>query len=229
MLVDCGMFQGSPEEVSRNRIPFAFEAGRARRAAAHARAPGPLRPHPGPGAGGLPRADLHHRRPRPTWPRSSCATRPSCRARLKPDGAASIRTRRLPPTPTCSPKRLRPRAPPKDDEALPERIRKAAAAGHDHDPGRALRRARRGPDRPPVPRRALRRDDRGRARRARHLPRRGAHPGLGHHRAAGHRRRRDHHGRLLRRPRAQPHPDRGRPHAAHPRRLRAGRVDLRQP
>jgi metallo-beta-lactamase family protein len=27
VLVDCGMFQGSPEEVSRNRIPFVFEAG----------------------------------------------------------------------------------------------------------------------------------------------------------------------------------------------------------
>ena len=27
ILVDCGMFQGSPEEVSRNRIPFAFEPG----------------------------------------------------------------------------------------------------------------------------------------------------------------------------------------------------------
>jgi len=27
VLVDCGMFQGSPEEVARNRIPFAFEAG----------------------------------------------------------------------------------------------------------------------------------------------------------------------------------------------------------
>jgi metallo-beta-lactamase family protein len=27
VLVDCGMFQGSPEEVSRNRIPFAFETG----------------------------------------------------------------------------------------------------------------------------------------------------------------------------------------------------------
>ena len=27
VLVDCGMFQGSPEEISRNRIPFAFEAG----------------------------------------------------------------------------------------------------------------------------------------------------------------------------------------------------------
>jgi metallo-beta-lactamase family protein len=27
VLVDCGMFQGSPEEVSRNRIPFAFEPG----------------------------------------------------------------------------------------------------------------------------------------------------------------------------------------------------------
>jgi metallo-beta-lactamase family protein len=25
LLVDCGMFQGSPEEVSRNRIPFAYE------------------------------------------------------------------------------------------------------------------------------------------------------------------------------------------------------------
>ncbi|HTE66021.1 MAG TPA: hypothetical protein VK736_07155, partial [Candidatus Binatia bacterium] len=24
VLVDCGMFQGSPEEVSRNRIPFAY-------------------------------------------------------------------------------------------------------------------------------------------------------------------------------------------------------------
>ena len=27
VLVDCGIFQGSPEEVSRNRIPFAFEPG----------------------------------------------------------------------------------------------------------------------------------------------------------------------------------------------------------
>ena len=25
VLVDCGMFQGSPEEVSRNRIPFEFD------------------------------------------------------------------------------------------------------------------------------------------------------------------------------------------------------------
>lgn len=27
VLVDCGMFQGSPEEVSRNRIPFVFDPG----------------------------------------------------------------------------------------------------------------------------------------------------------------------------------------------------------
>jgi metallo-beta-lactamase family protein len=27
VLVECGMFQGSPEEVSRNRIPFAFDPG----------------------------------------------------------------------------------------------------------------------------------------------------------------------------------------------------------
>ncbi|MEO6577529.1 MAG: MBL fold metallo-hydrolase [Candidatus Limnocylindria bacterium] len=27
VLVDCGMFQGSPEEVARNRMPFAFEPG----------------------------------------------------------------------------------------------------------------------------------------------------------------------------------------------------------
>ncbi|HET6380098.1 MAG TPA: MBL fold metallo-hydrolase [candidate division Zixibacteria bacterium] len=27
VLVDCGMFQGSPDEVSRNRMPFAFEPG----------------------------------------------------------------------------------------------------------------------------------------------------------------------------------------------------------
>ena len=27
VLVDCGMFQGSPEEVSRNRIPFEFDPG----------------------------------------------------------------------------------------------------------------------------------------------------------------------------------------------------------
>ena len=26
VLVDCGMFQGSPEEIARNRLPFAFEA-----------------------------------------------------------------------------------------------------------------------------------------------------------------------------------------------------------
>ena len=28
VLVDCGMFQGSPEEVSRNRVPFAFDAAK---------------------------------------------------------------------------------------------------------------------------------------------------------------------------------------------------------
>lgn len=27
VLVDCGMFQGSPEEIARNRVPFAFEPG----------------------------------------------------------------------------------------------------------------------------------------------------------------------------------------------------------
>ncbi len=27
ILVDCGMFQGSPEETERNRMPFAFEPG----------------------------------------------------------------------------------------------------------------------------------------------------------------------------------------------------------
>ncbi len=27
VLVDCGMFQGSPEEVERNHLPFAFEIG----------------------------------------------------------------------------------------------------------------------------------------------------------------------------------------------------------
>jgi len=27
VLVDCGMFQGSPEEIARNRIPFAFDPG----------------------------------------------------------------------------------------------------------------------------------------------------------------------------------------------------------
>lgn len=27
VLVDCGMFQGSPDEVARNRIPFAYDAG----------------------------------------------------------------------------------------------------------------------------------------------------------------------------------------------------------
>ncbi|MEO6207151.1 MAG: MBL fold metallo-hydrolase, partial [Candidatus Limnocylindrales bacterium] len=27
VLIDCGMFQGSPNESIRNRIPFAFEPG----------------------------------------------------------------------------------------------------------------------------------------------------------------------------------------------------------
>ena len=60
VLVDCGMFQGSPEEVSRNRIPVRLRGGHARRAAADPRAPRPLRPHTGPGQGGLPRTDLRH-------------------------------------------------------------------------------------------------------------------------------------------------------------------------
>ena len=27
IVVDCGFFQGSPNEVARNRMPFAYEAG----------------------------------------------------------------------------------------------------------------------------------------------------------------------------------------------------------
>ena len=134
---------------SRNRIPFAFEAGERRRAAADPRAPRPLRPHSGPGRQGR----LHgpivatsgHRR---TSPRSCCATRPSCRTRPSTAGAASTPTRRPRTTPSWQSEEAAAGAPPKDDEALPERIcAQAAPAGHDHDPGRALRRARRG-DRP---------------------------------------------------------------------------------
>ena len=61
VLIDCGMFQGSPNESIRNRIPFAFDAGRARRRAADPRPPRPLRAPAAAGQGRLPRPDPRDR------------------------------------------------------------------------------------------------------------------------------------------------------------------------
>ena len=62
VLIDCGMFQGSPNESIRNRIPFAFDPARARRRAPDPRPPRPLRAAAAAGQGRLPRPDPRHRR-----------------------------------------------------------------------------------------------------------------------------------------------------------------------
>ena len=126
----------------------------------------------------------------PTCPRSCCATPPSCRRRQRPMASQA---------PGGGGRRWRRAAVGGGRGRGGAGRRRGIAGAHPqgparrphHDPGRALRRTRCRPDRPPVPRRALRGDDGGRARHARHLPRRGAHPWLGHHRAAGNGWRRD--------------------------------------
>ena len=104
VLVDCGMFQGSPEEVSRNRIPFAFDAGELDALMlTHAhldhcgRIPALVRAgYHGPIISTAATSDLAE---------IVCVMLPSCRAKPKRGGAASIRTRQLPATPTCRRKR----------------------------------------------------------------------------------------------------------------------------
>ena len=103
-----------------------------------------------------------------------------------------------------------------------------AARGQDRAPPAALRRARRQARHVADARMRLRRCRPGDRRGDGHLPRCRSHPRLGDHRAARQRRRDAAHDRLLGRSRPQRHADHARPDAARPRRLRAGRVDLRQ-
>ncbi len=59
VLVDCGMFQGSPNESVRNRIPFGFDPAEPRRRRADPRPSRPLRPAAAPRQGGLRAAPIH--------------------------------------------------------------------------------------------------------------------------------------------------------------------------
>ena len=122
VLVDCGMFRGSPEEVSRNRIPFL--RGRAGRAAADPCAPGPLRARPG-----LVRAGYHG----PIFATSATADLSEivlrdagCRRRQARRSQAPRGGRRWRRAAVGG---GRGRGGAADDEALPERIRKAPPEG----------------------------------------------------------------------------------------------------
>ena len=195
VLVDCGMFQGSPQEVERNQMPFAFDPADARRAAADPRPSRPLRPDPGAHARRASADRSTPREPPSTSPTSSCATRPSSRSSSRTDGTSGRRAR-----PSA---RRRGRAEQADaetqseavaqetdDASLPERLRHAPPEGKtvlreplydEHDVERAMEQMR-GCD--------YGDEVAGHRRRHRRLPRRRPHPRLGHHRAARDRRRR---------------------------------------
>ena len=128
VLVDCGMFQGSPEEVSRNRIPFAFEAGELDALLlthAHLDHCGRIP--------ALVRAGYHG----PIFTTSATADLSEIvlRDAAKLQGEAEARWRRKHPEQAAAAdadlqsEEAAAEAPPKDDEALPERIRTAPPQG----------------------------------------------------------------------------------------------------
>ena len=108
VLIDCGMFQGSPNESVRNRIPFAFDPSDARRGPADPRPPRPLRPAAAARQGRLRAGRSTPRRRRSSWRRSCCSTR-AASTRSSPSarraGRSATPTRSRPttarrPTPT---------------------------------------------------------------------------------------------------------------------------------
>ncbi len=128
VLVDCGMFQGSPEEVSRNRIPFAFEAGEVDALLlthAHLDHCGRIP--------ALVRAGYHG--PIVTTSATADLSEIVLRDAAKLQGEAEARWRRKHPEQAAATdadlqsEDAAAEAPPKDDEALPERIRTAAPQG----------------------------------------------------------------------------------------------------
>jgi metallo-beta-lactamase family protein len=128
VLVDCGMFQGAPEEVSRNRISFAFEAGELDALLlthAHLDHCGRIP--------ALVRAGYHG--PIFSTAATSDLAEIVLRDAAKLQGEAEARWRRKHPDQAAAADSGPPseeaaaEAPPKDDEALPERIRHAPPQG----------------------------------------------------------------------------------------------------
>ncbi len=149
VLVDCGMFQGSPEETARNRMPFAFDPQTIDALLlthAHLDHCGRI-----PALSGPDTADRSTpRAPRSTSRRSSCATRPSSRS-----SSPSAGTGTRPGRPSEAAAEVESEAVAdeveSDDETLPERLRHAPPEGRteirealydEHDVDRAIALAR---------------------------------------------------------------------------------------
>ena len=185
VLVDCGMFQGSPQEVERNFILFAFEPGtldalllthahldHCGRIPALTRAgyrPGRSTRHPG------------HRRPRRGRPARFGEAPGRVHEPMEPAPGQACRARSRPTR-----RRSRGRGPETDDPSFPERPSRTAR-GQDRDPPASLRRARRGAGNGAHARVRLRRRGPHHGRRHGRLPRRRLHPRVGDHRDAPHR------------------------------------------
>ena len=101
VLIDCGMFQGSPNESVRNRIPFAFEPRDARRGRPDPRPPRPLRPAAAARQGAAIAGRSTRRPGRSSWRRSCCST-PGTSTRSSPSarraGRSATPTRSRPTT-----------------------------------------------------------------------------------------------------------------------------------
>ena len=148
MLVDCGMFQGSPEEVSRNRIPFAFEAAELDALLlthAHLDHCGRI---PALVQGGLSRAD-----PSPP-PATADLAEIVLRDAAKLQEEAEARWRRKHPGRGGGARRRAARseadAPSRTTPQMPERIRAAQPQGMTMTRAALYDERGRGPDRPPV-------------------------------------------------------------------------------
>ena len=135
ILVDCGMFQGSPEEIERNRMPFAFDVATLDAVLlTHAHLDHCGR-DPGTRPRRLPRPDPRHERhgrPRRDRPARLGEAPGRVDASLEPPPCRAGRRRR-----PLSSSRRQATDVETDDETLPERLRDAPARGH--EPRRASR------------------------------------------------------------------------------------------
>ena len=91
ILIDCGMFQGSPNESIRNRVPVRVRPAQARRRPADPRASRPLRPPPAAGQGRLSRRRSTPRPARSSWPGWSFST-PASSTRSSPSARRAGRS-----------------------------------------------------------------------------------------------------------------------------------------
>ena len=158
VLIDCGMFQGSPNESIRNRLPFDFDPADARRRPPDPRPPRPLRADPEPGQGRAIAAPSMRRPARSSSRRWSCWTRASS-TRSSPSATCAGRsaTPTRPRPRTASRRRpTRPRSPSPPTARTGSGMRSGGTgrgerAGRDEQPRReAPARDRRCDDRPSV-------------------------------------------------------------------------------